>query len=160
MAQSSTVLHGVRILSLALNLPGPAALMRCRQMGATCTKVEPPSGDPMGVYNRPAYAQLHEGVKVIAADLKTEDGQAMLRRELARTDVLLTSFRPSALDKLGLGWKQLHSAYPSLCQVAIVGAPGVRAEEPGFLAGRTCAQLDRLAMDKDIPLHTMAAGRD
>jgi crotonobetainyl-CoA:carnitine CoA-transferase CaiB-like acyl-CoA transferase len=43
---------------------------------------------------------------------------------LAKTDVLLTSFRPSAIDKLGLGWKKLHSAYPSLCHVAIVGAPG------------------------------------
>src|SRR6478735_2094996 len=124
-------LSGLRILSLALNLPGPAALMRCRQMGATCTKIEPPSGDPMGLYNKPAYAQLHEGVKVITADLKTGEGQQTLHRELARTDVLLTSFRPSALPRLGLEWKQLHSAYPSLCQVAIVGAAGARAEEPG-----------------------------
>ena len=38
-------LQGVRILSLALNLPGPAALMRLRQMGATCLKLEPPGGD-------------------------------------------------------------------------------------------------------------------
>lgn len=133
------VLKGVRVLSLALNLPGPAALMRCRRMGATCVKLEPPSGDPMGHYNQAAYAQLHEGVKVLAADLKTPAGQDTLHRELARTDVLLTSFRPSALEKLGLGWKKLHSAYPSLCQVAIVGAPGARAEEPGhdltYLAG-------------------------
>ena len=35
-------LAGVRILSLALNLPGPAALMRCQRMGATCVKLEPP----------------------------------------------------------------------------------------------------------------------
>ena len=56
-------LRGVRVLSLSLNLPGPAALMRCRQMGATCVKLEPPppagapsgaSGDPMGLYNPPA----------------------------------------------------------------------------------------------------------
>jgi alpha-methylacyl-CoA racemase len=139
MDQAPHVLKGVRILSLALNLPGPAALMRCRQMGATCAKLEPPSGDPMGHYNKAAYAQLHEGVKVLAADLKTPAGQEVLHRELAKTDVLLTSFRPSALDKLGLGWKKLHSTYPSLCHVAIVGAPGDRAEEPGhdltYLAG-------------------------
>lgn len=124
-------LRGVRILSLALNLPGPAALMRCRQMGATCVKLEPPSGDPMGHYNKVAYAQLHEGVKVRSTDLKTEAGQKALHRELARTDVLLTSFRPSALEKLQLGWKTLHKLYPGLSQVAIVGAPGARAEEPG-----------------------------
>ena len=47
-------LAGVRVLSLALNLPGPAALMRCRALGARCTKLEPPSGDPMGHYDRAA----------------------------------------------------------------------------------------------------------
>ncbi|MDI1273927.1 CoA transferase [Polaromonas sp.] len=124
-------LQGIRILSLALNLPGPAALMRCRQMGATCIKLEPPSGDPMGLYNKPAYAQLHEGVKVLTADLKTDAGQKALHRELEKTDVLLTSFRPSAIDKLGLGWKKIHTLYPALSHVAIVGAPGARAEEPG-----------------------------
>lgn len=124
-------LKGVRILSLALNLPGPAALMRCRRMGANCVKREPPSGDPMGQYNQPAYAQLHEGIKIRVADLKTDIGQKALHRELAKTDVLLTSFRPSALLKLGLTWKALHKQHPHLSQVAIVGAPGDRAEEPG-----------------------------
>ncbi len=131
MAQLLPVLKGVHVLSLALNLPGPAALMRCRQMGASCVKLEPPSGDPMSHYNKAAYAQLHEGVRVLEADLKTDAGQKTLHRELAKTDVLLTSFRPSALAKLGLDWKQLHSSYPSLSQVAIVGWPGTRAEEPG-----------------------------
>ncbi|HUR90687.1 MAG TPA: CoA transferase [Ramlibacter sp.] len=124
-------LHGIRILSLALNLPGPAALMRCRQMGATCTKVEPPGGDPMSFYNPGAYAELHDGVKILKADLKTQDGRETLHKHLDNTDVLLTSFRPSALEKLGLGWKELHARHPMLCQVAIVGAPGERAEEPG-----------------------------
>jgi crotonobetainyl-CoA:carnitine CoA-transferase CaiB-like acyl-CoA transferase len=131
MTRSPALLHGLRILSLALNLPGPAALMRCRRMGATCTKLEPPAGDPMGHYDPGAYAELHAGVKVLQADLKTPQGQEVLHRELARTDVLLTSFRPSALRKLGLGWKELHGRYPGLSQVAIVGAPGERAEEPG-----------------------------
>ena len=131
MPNTIHVLQGVSVLSLALNLPGPAALMRCRRMGATCVKLEPPAGDPMRHYNGPAYAQMHEGVKVVEADLKTEAGQKILHRELARTDVLLTSFRPSALQKLGLDWKQLHTTYPNLSQVAIVGAPGDRAEQAG-----------------------------
>ena len=133
-------LKGVRILSLCLNLPGPAALMRCRQMGASCVKLEPPappgaapgtSGDPMGLYNRDAYDELNQGVRLVRADLKTEAGQKALHKELAKTDVLLTSFRPSALVKLGLPWKALHKQYPMLSQVAIVGASGARAEEPG-----------------------------
>ena len=133
-------LRGVRVLSLALNLPGPAALMRLKAMGATCLKAEPPgpkgapagtSGDPMGQYNPTAYATLHAGIRVLSIDLKTDKGQARLHKELARTDLLLTSFRPSALAKLGLSWKALHKAYPALSVVAIVGAPGARAEEPG-----------------------------
>jgi alpha-methylacyl-CoA racemase len=128
---STSALHGVRILSLALNLPGPAALMRCRRMGAACTKLEPPAGDPMGTYNPAAYGELHEGVKVLRADLKTQEGMALLQKHLESTDVLLTSFRPSALAKLGLAWKDLHARHPMLCQVAIVGAAGDRAEEPG-----------------------------
>jgi crotonobetainyl-CoA:carnitine CoA-transferase CaiB-like acyl-CoA transferase len=124
-------LKGVRVLSLSLNLPGPAALMRCQAMGATCIKLEPPSGDPMGLYNPKAYAELHAGVRIAKADLKTELGQRALHRELAKTEVLLTSFRPSALKKLGLVWKDLHKQYPQLSVVAIVGAPGARAEEPG-----------------------------
>ena len=133
-------LKGIRVLSLALNLPGPAALLRLKAMGATCLKAEPPapakapkgsSGDPMGLYNPGAYADLHTGIRVMAVDLKSEKGQARLARELANTDILLTSFRPSALVKLGLDWKRLHKTYPQLNLVAIVGAPGERAEEPG-----------------------------
>jgi crotonobetainyl-CoA:carnitine CoA-transferase CaiB-like acyl-CoA transferase len=100
-------------------------------MGATCVKLEPPAGDPMRHYNPAAYGQMHEGVKVVEADLKSDAGQKTLHRELAKTDVLLTSFRPSALNKLGLGWKQLHTTYPNLSQVAIIGTAGARAEEPG-----------------------------
>ena len=124
-------LTGTRILSLSLNLPGPAALMRCRDMGASCVKLEPPAGDPMGTYCAPAFERLHLGVRRVEADLKSAAGQTRLHRELARADILLTSFRPSALHKLGLSWKTLHPLYPALTQIAIVGAPGARAEEPG-----------------------------
>ncbi len=107
-------LRGVRVLSLALNLPGPGALMRLRAMGASCLKIEPPgpggvSGDPMGQYNPTAYAQMHQGIKLRTLDLKTDKGQAGLHKELARTDVLIVSFRPSALRKLGLLGKNASS---------------------------------------------------
>lgn len=85
----------------------------------------------MQAYCATAYEAMHDGVRCITADLKTDAGQKRLQRELAKADVLLTSFRPSALRKLGLSWKTLHANYPSLTQVAIVGAPGPRAEEPG-----------------------------
>ncbi len=130
-------LRNVRVLSLALNLPGPAALMRCRALGAECTKLEPlaaegqSSADPMALYSPSAYGALHEGIRVLQAHLKTAEGQAALQAELARTDVLITSFRPSALAKLGLGWEALRARWPRLSLVRIVGAPSPRAEEPG-----------------------------
>jgi alpha-methylacyl-CoA racemase len=131
MSPNSAVLHGLRILSLALNLPGPAALMRCRRLGADCRKIEPMAGDPMAAYKAQAYAELHEGVTVLQADLKSDAGRRIAHEELSRADVLLTSFRPSALRKLGFSWEVLHAAYPRLSHVAIVGAPGEQAEEPG-----------------------------
>ena len=114
--------------------------MRLQAMGATCLKLEPPapatapagsSGDPMGLYNPKAYATLHQGIKTLSADLKTAAGQKTLHRALAKADVLITSFRPSALQKLGIDWATLRRVYPALSMVEIVGAPAERAEEPG-----------------------------
>lgn len=120
-------LQGIRILSLALNLPGPAALLRCHRMGAQCSKLEPlatasHSADPMHAYSPAAYAQLHDGITLLQANLKTEAGQVLLHQQLAQTDVLLTSFRPSALAKLGLEWDSLHTQHPQLCMVRIFGS--------------------------------------
>lgn len=134
-------LKGVKVVSLALNLPGPAALMRLHAMGARCVKIEPPppggaktagvSADPMWTYARQAYEDLHAGVRVLHADLKSETGQRRLQRELAHCDVLLTSFRPSALKRLGLDWPRLRRDYPELSLISIVGWPGAQAEVPG-----------------------------
>jgi crotonobetainyl-CoA:carnitine CoA-transferase CaiB-like acyl-CoA transferase len=137
---SDQSLRGVRVLSVALNLPGPAAVMRLADMGATCKKLEPlpppgfpkgSSSDPMGNYAPNAYAQMHAGVKVVQADLKSLKGQAKLDALLSKADVLVTSFRPSALKKLSMDWPTLHARYPALIQVCIVGAKGVAAEIPG-----------------------------
>jgi alpha-methylacyl-CoA racemase len=133
-------LKGITIVSLALNLPGPAALMRCRELGARCRKIEPPApenapagitGDPMSVYNLEAYKALHQGIGTTAADLKTEAGQRALHRALESADVLLTSYRPAAHERLGLAWKRLHKLYPALHHIAIVGGPGALANQPG-----------------------------
>lgn len=101
--------------------------MRCHAMGAQCTKLEPlarhdhVSADPMLHYSPAAYGQLHEGVTVLQANLKTPQGQALLHSQLATADVLITSFRPSALSKLHLEWNALHTQYPRLGMVRIFG---------------------------------------
>jgi crotonobetainyl-CoA:carnitine CoA-transferase CaiB-like acyl-CoA transferase len=105
--------------------------MRLAQMGASCTKINPPAGDPMFNSAPEAYAMFHKGVKDKTLDLKSAPGQAAMHALLANTDVLLTSFRPSALTKLGLSWKSLRKLYPALSLIEIVGAPGPLAEIPG-----------------------------
>lgn len=129
-------LQGVRILSLCLNLPGPAALWRCTSMGASCHKIEPSgsngrSTDPMAMYCPEAYAQMHTDVKVTQLDLKSSLGQCSLHELLAQTDVLLTSFRPSALNKLGLQWEALQPLYPRLSMVRIFGSTDPFSDAPG-----------------------------
>lgn len=124
-------LSGVRIVSVALNLPGPVAIARLRDLGAQVVKIEPPSGDPLHFAQPSAYAELHQGIEVRTMDLKSESGRSELRPLLEKCDVLLTSSRLAALERLGLGWKSLSDQYPRLCRVAIVGAAPPQDDVPG-----------------------------
>ncbi len=127
MNKTDKILRGVHVASLALNLPGPAALQRCQQMGADCIKLEPPppdgqpTSDPMHQYSPAAYTNMHADIQVVALNLKSEDGQKALHDVLATTDVLITSFRKSAMHKLGVDWNTLHEQHPHLSMVAIYG---------------------------------------
>lgn len=116
-----SALAGVRLLTLALNLPGPVAIARLVAEGASAVKIEPPAGDPLATYSRPWYEALHQGVEVHSLDLKTPDGRAALATRLDATDVLVTSHRPSALARLGLSPAALQVRHPRLRGVAIVG---------------------------------------
>ena len=123
-------LAGIRIVSLALNVPGPVALARLVAEGASAIKIEPPGGDPLSGFSRRWYRALHAGVTVEACDLKTEAGQRRLFDHLARADLLLTSQRPAALARLGLDREKLARTLPRLRLLQIVGdsrAP----DEPG-----------------------------
>ncbi len=124
-------LAGMRIVSLALNLPGPAALARLRALGADVLKIEPPAGDPMLQMCAPLYRAMHRGVERRTLDLKQADGRDALHAELAGADLLLTSFRPSALRRLGVDAPSLGVALPRLSTLAIVGARGRAAELAG-----------------------------
>lgn len=117
----SDCLEGLRVVSTALNLPGPAACARLRELGAAVTKVEPPAGDPFERYCPAWYARLHEGVTILRLDLKSGAGRAALDTRLAEADLLLTAQRPAALARLGLDPASLAARHPRLCAVAITG---------------------------------------
>ena len=124
-------LTGVRVVTTAVNLPGPVAAARLRDLGAEVTKVEPPSGDPLRMVSEEAYAELTHGQTVVTLDLRSEGGRAALADHLRRSDLLLTSSRPASLSRLGLDRATLHERYPRLCQVAVVGAGGAEADRAG-----------------------------
>jgi crotonobetainyl-CoA:carnitine CoA-transferase CaiB-like acyl-CoA transferase len=121
MNSDSTLLQGVKIVSVALNAPGPVAAARLTKLGADVTKVEPPNGDATKSAAPTWYESLCQGQTVLRLDLKSRDGRAQLDGLLAQADLLLASFRPSALQRLGLDWESLHARHPRLCFVGIVG---------------------------------------
>jgi crotonobetainyl-CoA:carnitine CoA-transferase CaiB-like acyl-CoA transferase len=110
-----------KVVSLAINIPGPVAAARLRDLGAAVTKIEPPGGDMMAWGSPSWYEALNRGIEMLALDLKSAEGKERLESYLSHSDLLLTSTRPDALERLGLGWAALSGRYPRLCQVAIVG---------------------------------------
>jgi alpha-methylacyl-CoA racemase len=124
-------LGGVRVLTLAVNLPGPAAASRLGAMGASVVKVEPPSGDPMARMCPGYYEELSARQEVVCLDLKEREDRASLDDWLEGMDLLLTASRPAALGRLGLAWPELRARFPRLCQVAIVGHPPPDEDVPG-----------------------------
>src|SRR5258708_38684607 len=124
-------LQGMKIVNLGLNAPGPVAGARLKQLGAEITKVEPPSGDPMNMAAPIWYAELCAGQTVVRLDLKNDEGRSRLSDLLAETDLLLASFRPAALARLGLDWEHLHLQHPRLSFVGIIGYPHPDEERTG-----------------------------
>jgi len=125
------LLEGIRVVTTALNLPGPAACARLRDLGATVAKIEPPSGDPFEAFCPAWYRRLHDGMSVGRLDLKSETGQRAMSRLLANADLLVTAQRASALERMGLGRDELASAHPQLCHAAITGHAPPEEERPG-----------------------------
>lgn len=134
-----STLRDVKIVSLAINTPGPVAAARLAGLGATVTKIEPPSGDPLRTAARSWYDALIRRQTVLTLNLKEPAGQAHLDQLLADTDLLMASFRPAALRRLGLDWEQLHARHPRLCFVNIIGYAPPFEERSGhdltYLAG-------------------------
>ncbi len=133
MTDESTLkaLKNIRLLTTALNIPGPVAAARLRQLGAVVTKLEPPAGDPLAQACPGWYRALTQGQEIIRMDLKSAHGRERLHRLLDDCELLLTAHRPATLARMGLNWPALHERHPMLSQVAIVGVAGKDADTPG-----------------------------
>ncbi len=124
-------LENIRVVTLAVNVPGPLAAKRWLDLGATVIKVEPPEGDPLELYCPDWYQDINAGQQTVRLNLKTEEGNDELTKLLLSADLLLTAQRPNALKRLGLDWRVLQVKYPQLNHLAIVGFPSPNENEAG-----------------------------
>lgn len=121
-------LEGLRVLDLSRLLPGPYASLVLADLGADVVKVEDPGGGdylrwmpPLVGEQSGAFHALNRNKRSLALDLKAGGGPAVLLRLAAGADVLLESFRPGVLDRLGVGWEALRAANPRLVLCSISG---------------------------------------
>jgi len=134
--------EGIRVVELAQWVFVPVAGALLADWGADVVRVDRPEGDPYrGLMTQGIGAEsggvnlsialANRGKRSVALDLRTEDGQEALDRLLDTADVLLTSFRPDALERLGLGADDVRRRYPRLVYARGHGY-GVRGPDAGL----------------------------
>jgi crotonobetainyl-CoA:carnitine CoA-transferase CaiB-like acyl-CoA transferase len=134
-------LDGVRVLDLTRNLAGPYAAMILGELGADVVKVESPAGDdtrqwgpPFWDGEGPVFLAANRNKRSIVLDLRTDEAHEAMERLCRRSDVLLESFRPGALDRLGYGYGWARSVNPGIvyCSVTPYGDRGPLRDRPGY----------------------------
>lgn len=137
----SLPLSGLRVLELGQLIAGPFASKILAEFGADVIKIEPPkTGDPLRTWRL-----LHEGTSVwwaaharnkrsVTLDLRQPEGQEVIRQLAADADILIENFRPGAMEKWGLGFKDLHAINPKLIMLRVsgYGQSGPYRDRPGF----------------------------
>jgi len=142
-------LEGIRILDLSRALAGPYCTMMLGDLGADVIKVERPEtgddsrawgppfvGEPYGPYPGESayYLSANRNKRSITLNLQSPEGQEIVRRLAARSDVFVENFRTGVLEELGLGYQVLHEENPRLvyCSVSGYGRTGPCADWPGY----------------------------
>src|ERR1700761_664905 len=134
-------LTGIRIIEIGTLIAAPFATRILAEFGAEIIKIESPGqGDPLRKWRK-----LHNGTslwwylqarnkKSIAVNLKSPQGQEIVRQLASEADILIENFRPGTLEKWGLGWDELSAINPSLTMVRIsgFGQTGPYRDAPGF----------------------------
>jgi crotonobetainyl-CoA:carnitine CoA-transferase CaiB-like acyl-CoA transferase len=140
----SLPLAGVTVVDLGQIYQGPYATLLMAKAGARVIKVEPPKGEParlraaVGMSATFPFAMLNSNKDGVSLNLKHPKGAGLLKRMVAKADVLLENFAPGVMDKLGVGWPVLSEVNPRL----------VYASGTGY--GLDGPDRDNLAMDLTV----------
>ena len=138
---SMEALKGIKVIELGQLIAGPFAGKTLAEFGADVIKVEPAgTGDPLR-----KWRLLRDGTSVwwevqsrnkrsVELDLRSEEGQAVVRALAREADVLIENFKPGTLEGWGLGWEDLHALNPRLVMLRIsgYGQTGPYRQKPGF----------------------------
>lgn len=121
-------LTDLKVLDLSRLLPGPYATLLLADLGATVDKLEDPQGGDYARHMPPMLGEqsalfyaLNRNKRSLALDLKTPEGAAALLKLVERYDVLVESFRPGVMDRLGVGYSVLKERNRRLVYCAISG---------------------------------------
>jgi crotonobetainyl-CoA:carnitine CoA-transferase CaiB-like acyl-CoA transferase len=135
-------LAGVLVADFSRVLAGPLCTMTLADLGADVVKVErPDGGDDTRAWGPPFvdegstyYLGLNRGKRSVTLDLKDPGDVALARRLAARADVLVESFRPGTMDRLGLGHADVAAANPRIvyCSISAFGSGERGATLPGY----------------------------
>ena len=158
---TSLPLSGLRVLELGQLIAGPFATRILADFGADVIKIEPPeTGDPLR-----NWRLLHEGTSVwwaaharnkrsLSLDLRQKEAQEVVRKLATDADILIENFRPGAMEKWGLGFKELHALNPKLIMVRVsgYGQTGPYKDRPGFgVIGEAMGGLRHLSGEPGRP---------
>ena len=130
-------LDGVRVLEFTHTVMGPTCGVVLADLGADVIRVEPaPDGDRtrrLQGFAAGFFAYFNRNKRCICIDLKNQDGAAVARDLLRAADVLIENFAPGTMDRLGLGWDEVHKLNPRLIYCMLKGfLPGPYEHRPAL----------------------------
>jgi crotonobetainyl-CoA:carnitine CoA-transferase CaiB-like acyl-CoA transferase len=152
-------LQGIRVIDLSVFLPGPYLTLAMADHGAEVIKIEPPGeGDPgrhIGLSDGPStvfFRNLNRGKKSVVLDLKAPVQREALLSLCESADVFVESFRPGAVDWLGVGYEALRARNPRIvyCSISAFGQNSVWRGRPAH----------DLALEAESGLLSMTLGND
>ncbi|MFK7965921.1 MAG: CaiB/BaiF CoA transferase family protein [Burkholderiaceae bacterium] len=131
-------LEGIRVLDLSQFLPGPHLTMMMADHGADVIRIESPAGEPsreLGLRQGEQtvwFGNTHRGKRSLVLNLKQPSALAAFQRLAKDADVIVESFRPGVVDRLGVGYEQLKALNPRLvyCSISAFGQTGPNTLKP------------------------------
>lgn len=154
-----------RVLELGSTIAGPFCGRLLADFGAQVIKVEEPAGDTLRTIGRQYHgkslyaASLFRNKAMISIDMRTPEGQDVIKTLAAKCDVLIENFRPGTLESWGLGYQELSRLNSELVVVRIsgFGQTGPYSQRPGYgVIGEAVSGLRSINGDPDRPPARMA----